>query len=116
MKKTITLICGLLLISFLETTFAEEFCTKNASSAKMSFTNAEKLAKQNDTCLKVGAFKKHHWCNENSGTWWIMLNTKMKGCLPACVINIVDNSVSVNYMCMGLLNPKEKSKNLKVAK
>jgi len=75
----------------------------------MSFTEAQQIASASKECVKVGKFKKNHWCNEISGTWWIGLHTKKTNCSPACVINIVDKSADVNYMCMGLLPPQKTS-------
>jgi len=111
MKKAFIFVVGLLLVSFLRLAFAEEFCTKNNTTAKMAFSEAEQLAKQTDVCSKVGKFKKHHWCNENSGTWWISLDSKLSNCSPACVIDVVNKTTTVNYMCMGLLPSNKKPKN-----
>ncbi|OGT08066.1 MAG: hypothetical protein A2X78_04570 [Gammaproteobacteria bacterium GWE2_37_16] len=94
---------------FSQQILAKEYCTKNNTTAKMSFTEAQQIASASKECVKVGKFKKNHWCNEISGTWWIGLHTKKTNCSPACVINIVDKSADVNYMCMGLLPPQKTS-------
>jgi len=111
MKKTILLASAssLLLSMFVQPAIAEEYCTKLKSTAKMSYTEAQQIAKTNEACAKVGKLKKNHWCNENSGTWWIMLEAKIPNCSPACVINITDKTAGVNYMCTGLLATKKKS-------
>ena len=86
---------------------AEEFCAENNSNLKMSLGEALKIAKSTPCCTKVGKIKNIHWCNENSGTFWFMLKSKMKGCSPACVVSVRDKTATVNYMCTGLLEAKK---------
>jgi len=83
-----------------------EYCVNKEGSFKMSKIEAIKIA-NNSECMKegklflLGEFE----CNEYTGTWWIVLNTKTKhpGCLPACVVNVVDKSASINWRCTGSL-------------
>ncbi|MDD2655791.1 MAG: hypothetical protein PHQ80_03945 [Candidatus ainarchaeum sp.] len=45
-------------------------------------------------------------CNENTGTWWIGLDTTIprEGCAPACVVNVNSGMAEVNYRCTGDLD------------
>jgi hypothetical protein len=84
---------------------SEDSCSKQGTQLVMKFTEAKKIALKSD-CLKVGKLKDAHWCNDITGTWWINIKSTLKGCYPACVINIADKKASVNYMCTGLLTQK----------
>jgi len=101
--KLSLLFLGACLIFINQIARAEEYCTKKDTTSKLSLTEAISLAKNSQICNKVGKLKNSHWCNETTGTWWIPISVKMQNCSPTCVVNVVDKSVSVNYMCMGLL-------------
>ncbi len=70
----------------------------------MTIAEAEAIAgSAGSPCLSVGALKDTHWCNKNTGTWWIYLASSLENCSPACVVDIVSRQASVNYMCTGVL-------------
>ncbi|MBN2478060.1 hypothetical protein JXB01_02100 [Candidatus Micrarchaeota archaeon] len=79
----------------------EEYCTKEGTSLKMSFTEAKNIA-QNSACTQEGPLGTEHWCNEVTGTWWIDMNIEKEGCNPACVINVETGEAEINWMCTGL--------------
>ena len=73
-----------------------EFC------GMMSRGEALKIAKQSQ-CMQEGKLTPFGYqCNEVTGTWWFNLNVTKKGCLPACVVNILTKQAEVNWRCTGL--------------
>jgi len=52
-------------------------------------------------CSREGSAKIEHFCNENTGTWWIDILAYRKGCNPACVINVATKTAEVNWRCTG---------------
>lgn len=114
MKKTKILPLSLTILSVMcfsqsAQVFASEICKAKTTQTTMEFKEAKKIA-QNGNCMSLGKLKEKHWCNEITGTWWIMLETKLKGCNPACVIDLETKKSEINYMCTGLLPEKKRPK------
>ena len=82
----------------------EEVCVDKTTGARLSYQEALQIA-QDSECLEQGQLKETHFCNENTGTWWIDLDIVEPGCAPACVINVNDNTAEINWRCTGLLWP-----------
>jgi hypothetical protein len=80
---------------------ANSVCAKTNTSYKMTFSEARDIASGSE-CVKQGALKDYHWCNEGTGTWWIDLNINRQGCSPACVIDVEKKTAEINWMCTGL--------------
>jgi hypothetical protein len=62
-------------------------------------------AAEASACLVEGTLNRADaTCNENTGTWWIGLETTIprEGCSPACVVNVNSGMAEVNYRCTGL--------------
>lgn len=76
------------------------------TGAKLSYQEALQIA-QDSECLEQGQLKETHFCNENTGTWWIDLDTDKPGCMLACVINVNDKTAEINWRCTGALPPSE---------
>jgi len=76
-------------------------CAKTDTSFQMNFTEAKNIA-SGSACVKEGALKENHWCNQGTGTWWIDLDITKKGCSPACVIDVETKQAEINWMCTGL--------------
>ena len=70
--------------------------------AQMNYEEAEKIAQEN---CKEGNLKEEHFCNDNTGTWWIdfVPSEPKEGCNPACVVNIETKTAEVNWRCTGLI-------------
>jgi hypothetical protein len=83
-----------------------EYCTKRGTNEKLSFSEAKNIALNSD-CVKEGTLKDTYMCNEYTGTWWIDLNLDKKGCMPACVINVVTKQAEINWRCTGLIPSEE---------
>ncbi len=75
-----------------------ENCSHNG--VKMTFNDAKLIATAGNCKYKL---KPNHFCNENSGTWWIDLDIQKKGCNPACVINAETKESEINWRCTGLI-------------
>jgi hypothetical protein len=56
------------------------------------------------SCVNEGAIGATEGFNENSQTWWFMLDVVKAGCAPACVVS-ADGSAEVNWRCTGLIEP-----------
>lgn len=85
-----------------EASETEEYCVKKETGEKMSLFEAREIA-QNSECTKEGDFKETHFCNEDTGTWWIDLDIEKEGCNPACVINVATKKAEINWRCTGLI-------------
>ncbi len=88
-------------------TSSDEICQDSSTKAKLLFSEAMTIAKTSE-CGKSGQFKENHFCNENSGIWWIDLNMNepKEGCNPACVIDANTKKAEINWRCTGLLPSK----------
>ena len=84
----------------------DDVCTDKQTGARMSYDEAVQIA-ENSECTKQGRLKDTHFCNENTGTWWIDMEADEPGCMPACVINVNDKSAEINWRCTGALPPSE---------
>ena len=81
-----------------------EYCVDSDTGTKLSYQEAVEIAQDSD-CLEQGQLKETHFCNENSGTWWIDLDIDKPGCNPACVVNVSDRTAEINWRCTGALPP-----------
>lgn len=86
-----------------EPTGQAEICT--SESGKQMIYNAAKQIAENK--CKNGDLKENHFCNSNSGTWWIDFtpNEPREGCNPACVIFVDSQETEINWRCTGLIIP-----------
>jgi putative hemolysin len=89
-----------------ETGNTSEYCVDASSGAQMSYEQAAGIA-ESSTCGEQGRLEETHFCNTETGTWWIDLNIDKPGCNPACVVNVNDGSAEINWRCTGALPPKE---------
>ena len=83
----------------------EEYCTDWKSGTRMSYQEAVEIVRSSE-CLERGQLKGTHFCNEFTGTWWIDLDIEKPGCMPACVIRVVERTAEINWRCTGVI-PKE---------
>ena len=83
---------------------AIEAC-KAPTGEQMDYEEAKQIALASD-CVKDGTLKETHFCNENTGTWWIDLDITKEGCNPACVIDVISKKAEINWRCTGLLVPQ----------
>ena len=82
----------------------EEVCTDKNTGDSLNFTDALVIA-ESSQCLIEGQLKETHYCNENSGTWWIDLEAEKPGCNPACVVDLNSRTAEINWRCTGALPP-----------
>jgi hypothetical protein len=58
-------------------------------------------------CLMASKMcEKTYVCNIGTGTYWINMNLTKQGCSPACVVDVANQSASINWRCTGALLPK----------
>jgi hypothetical protein len=78
-------------------------CTAETGEA-MNLTEALHIASEG-ICTQNASLTDRHFCNENSGTWWIdlELNEPEQGCNPACVVFVQSRSSEINWRCTGLV-------------
>jgi len=89
----------------------DEYCTKKDTTTKMSYQEALNIASASTSpCMAEGKLMTQHTCNE-SGYWWIDFKptTVKKDCNPACVVDIVNKTVEINWRCTGLNTPRGNS-------
>jgi len=79
----------------------KNYCKKTDSTKQLSASEAREIALGSD-CVKEGKLKGEAVCNENTGTWWIEIDTKKEGCSPACVIDTELGTAEINWRCTGL--------------
>jgi len=84
----------------------ENVCADRETQASMTFEQAMRLAEASE-CVQQGQLAETGVCNEYTGTWWIDLKMNRPGCSPACVVNVNDDSVEINYRCTGALPDAE---------
>lgn len=78
------------------------YCVKKGTGEKMSVAEAREIARTSG-CVGEKGFKESHFCNEDTGTWWIDLDIEKQGCNPACVINVSTKKAEINWRCTGLV-------------
>lgn len=78
-----------------------DICTKEGTTAQMTYLDAVAIASKSD-CVTQGKLKSTHMCNTTTGTWWIDLDVTKTGCAPACVVDVVTKTATVNWRCTGL--------------
>jgi hypothetical protein len=79
-------------------------CSYTGFGSSMTLGEAYAAAEASG-CMNEGTLNRADaTCNENSGTWWIGLDTTIprEGCAPACVVNVNSGMAEVNYRCTGL--------------
>lgn len=82
-----------------------KYCYKNDTNISMTYSDAKAIAASSG-CAQMGTLLTKHWCNEESGTWWIAMRPFKRNpmCHPACVVDVVKGTASINWMCTGLLD------------
>jgi hypothetical protein len=78
-------------------------CSYTGFGASMTL-GAAYAAAEASGCMNEGTLDRTDaTCNENTGTWWIGLDTTIprEGCAPACVVNVNSGMAEVNYRCTG---------------
>jgi len=77
---------------------------RDKSGVEMGMSEALTIAK-NSECGQKGTFISLLYCNRNTGTWWIDMNTWTSNllCSPACVIFVNTKNVEINPRCTGAL-------------
>jgi len=60
-------------------------------------------------CAQKAKLSSKAFCNEDTDTWWIDLDLfeKKEGCNPACVVNVVSKTATINWRCTGVISAKE---------
>jgi hypothetical protein len=71
---------------------------------KMTYSEARKIAEEK--CVG-GSLTDNHFCNPDSGTWWIdfIPDEPKEGCNPACVVFVDSGQTEINWRCTGLVIP-----------
>jgi hypothetical protein len=77
-------------------------CADKDTGTQMTYEEAVAIAEAG-RCTDQGPLKETHMCNSTTGTWWIDLDIDQPGCAPACVVNIVDETVEIVWRCTGVL-------------
>jgi len=92
----------------------EELCGGIRSNYAMPYSEAEQIATAvGSACDELGDLAgKDHYCNANSGTWWIEPGIVKDGCNPACVVSVDDKSAEINWRCTGALPETEPEEEL----
>ena len=83
-----------------------EYCADKSTGAQMSYEQATNIAKTS-ACVEKGQLKETHFCNADTGTWWIDLSIEKPDCNPACVVDVNTGAANVNWRCTGALPPVE---------
>ena len=78
-------------------------CIDIKTKRSMIISEARQLAQKSE-CTNEGQLKDTYSCNESTGTWWIEMEPIQAKCTPACVVNVNDRSVEINWRCTGLKN------------
>jgi len=87
---------------------ASGYCVQvqGGGGAKMSLTEARKIAEGSD-CTKKGTLTKRITYNNVTGTWWFDLEMReeyrTKDCNPACVVAEETKTAEINWRCTGLI-------------
>lgn len=106
MKRTIALFFVTVFALILAGCVQPEGCVDATTGTRMLYSEGHSIA-SNSECVQNGSLKAEHWCNSITGTWWISLDINKTGCSPACVINVVNKTAEINWMCTGLLPGNE---------
>jgi hypothetical protein len=79
-----------------------KYCYKNDTNISMAYSDARAIASSSG-CTQMGNLLTKHWCNEGTGTWWIAMRPYKNNpmCHPACVVDVVKGTASINWMCTG---------------
>ena len=81
----------------------QESCTHSSTGASMTWVTARELALVSE-CSAEGGFKERPICNEDTGTWWIDIDTDVSGCNPACVIDVTTGDAIISWRCIGVVD------------
>ncbi len=83
---------------------AGELCGGIKTNYTMPYAEAEQIANASGACVELENLTyKNHYCNENSGTWWLEPQVMMHGCAPACVVFADNKSAEINWRCTGAI-------------
>jgi len=82
------------------------------SGETMSLSEAKAIA-SNSNCSRQGTIGSGGLANNGTATWWLDFTptAPKTGCNPACVVDIISKTASVNWRCTGLIAPPEESCN-----
>jgi len=72
----------------------------------MTYKDARELAEKS-ACAIDGKLKSTHWCNTATGTWEIDTMIEKAGCMPTCLINVVNKETEINWKCTGVKDPNQ---------
>jgi len=81
-----------------------ELCSDLGSGTSMDFFTALTIA-ESSQCVMEGQLLETHFCNENSGAWWIDMAADKPDCNQACVVDVSAGSAEINWRCTGALPP-----------
>jgi hypothetical protein len=90
-----------------------EYCIDSKTGAKMSYQEADGIA-LNSECIDRGQLKESHFCNSDTGTWWIELEIERPGCAPACVVDVNAKAAETNWRCTGLIPQAETGETVEI--
>jgi len=83
---------------------AVELCAGIKTNYSMPYTEAEQIANASGACSELENLTyKNHYCNENSGTWWLEPQAMINGCAPACVVFADNKTAEINWKCTGAI-------------
>ena len=83
-----------------------ETCSDANTANSLSYQQALPIAADSD-CTASGDLLPAHFCNQNTGTWWISLSAPQEGCDPACVVDVNSHAAEINWRCSGAAIPAE---------
>jgi hypothetical protein len=83
-------------IAFLEVEEGIQVCD-GPGNATMTWTEAWNIA-SSSRCAEHGLTMRHY-CDTETGTWWIDIHPNPPGCDPACVVDISAGTARVEMRC-----------------
>ncbi|MCC7569823.1 hypothetical protein KO465_00575 [Candidatus Micrarchaeota archaeon] len=86
-----------------EKTLQEEYCTKEGTNYSLSYSEAVAIAELSE-CTVNASLTDEYMCNAITGTWWIDLDLEQDKCNPACVVDVENETATINWRCTGLIN------------
>jgi len=86
-------------------------CPEVKTCNGLSLKEATDIAGKDLNCNNIGTISENGTCNENTKTWWLDIETELDGdlggCNPACVIDTESKNATINWRCMGLIEPED---------
>ena len=79
---------------------ADELCVDPVSGKSLSYDEAVAIAAAG-ACTEEGELLADHFCNVNTGSWWIGLDVEREGCYPACAVDVSSETAEINWRCAG---------------